>query len=209
VLSIFITFEGGEGSGKSSQARALYRALHLRSIPVILVHEPGSTPLGERLARLLKRRQDIAISPASELLLFNASRAQLVSDVIKPALAKGTVVICDRFTDSTVAYQGYGRGLDKRQITKVNNLATGGLKPRLTVLLDIPIEEGLKRKRGKSADRFELEDIAFHERVRQGYLTLASLEPRRFFVVDGRNSKDVIARNILNRVMKLLGKRIA
>ncbi|MDP2919470.1 MAG: dTMP kinase [Dehalococcoidia bacterium] len=205
-MSVFITFEGGEGSGKSSQARALYRTLLRQSISVILIHEPGSTPLGEKLSRLLKHHRDIQISPISELLLFNAARAQLVSEVIRPALEKGTVVICDRFTDSTIAYQGSGRGLDIKRVVAVNDTATGGLKPHLTVLLDIPVEEGLKRKQGKHIDRFELENIAFHDKVRQGYLALAKREPRRFLVVDARRDRQTIAGIIQQQVGRLLKK---
>ena len=139
-MSLFITFEGGEGSGKSLQTRALYRTLCRLDIPTILIHEPGSTLLGERLTRLLKWAQSTNISPLTELMLFNASRAQLVDEVIWPALKAGKIVICDRYTDSTVAYQGYGRGIDIDTIKNINNAATGAQEPDLTVLLDIPVE---------------------------------------------------------------------
>jgi len=204
---MFITFEGGEGSGKSLQARSLYRKLCRLSIPVILVHEPGSTPLGERLSRLLKWGRATAISPMSELLLFNASRAQLVSEVILPSLKNGKIVVCDRYTDSTLAYQGYGRGLKLKTVRTANDIATGGLMPDLTMLLDIPVGEGLARKRVNATDRFENEELAFHKRVRQGYLTLARKEPRRFFVVDGRQDKRTISQIIWKRVSAMLGER--
>ena len=206
VKSLFITFEGGEGSGKSLQAQSLYRKLCQLSIDAILVHEPGSTPLGERLSRLLKRSRVTAISPLSELLLFNASRAQLVSEVILPSLKSGKIVVCDRYTDSTLAYQGYGRGLKLKTVHTANDIATGGLAPNLTVLLDMPVGEGLARKRGSDTDRFESEELAFHERVREGYLAMARQEPRRFFVVDGRQDKRTISQVVWKQVSDLLNK---
>lgn len=204
-MSLFITFEGVEGSGKSLQSRALFRRLDGMSIPTIHVHEPGSTPLGERLSRLLKKSRDTAISPLSELLLFAASRGELVTRVIRPALGKGMVVVCDRFTDSTIAYQGYGRGLDLKAVRVANDIATGGLAPDLTVLLDVPVGEGLARKRGKHADRFEQEELSFHDRVRHGYIALAQQEPRRFLVIDGLQDRRVITDIIWNRVNNVLG----
>ncbi len=205
-MALFITFEGGEGSGKSVQARALYRRLSSLAIPALLVHEPGVTSLGRKIARLLKWAQNTDISPLTELLLFNASRAQLVTEVIQPSLQNGKVVICDRFTDSTMAYQGYGRGLDLRVVKAVNNAGSQGLKPDLTILLDIPVEKGLARKTGRRHDRFEQEDIAFHERVRDGYLKLAAEEPRRWLVVDATRSKKEIAGIIWARVSQLLSR---
>jgi dTMP kinase len=204
VKPLFITFEGGEGCGKSLQARSLYRKLCRLSINALLVHEPGSTPLSEKLSRLLKRSRVTAISPLSELLLFNASRAQLVNDVILSSLKSGKIVVCDRYTDSTLAYQGYGRGLKLKTVRAANDIATGGLAPDLTVLLDMPVDEGLARKRGSDTDRFESEELVFHERVRQGYLTMARKEPRRFFVVDGRQDKQTISQTVWKRVSDLL-----
>ncbi len=134
----FITFEGGEGCGKSTQVRALYRRLNKLAIPTVLIHEPGGTPLGERVRTILKHALEIKISPLSELILFNASRSQLVSEVIKPGLAAGKIVLCDRFADSTLAYQSYGRGLDRALVSGVSEIAAQGLKPELTFLLDIP-----------------------------------------------------------------------
>ena len=206
-MSIFITFEGGEGCGKSVQARALHRRLSELAIPVVLTHEPGGTPLGKKIARWLKWAQDTDVSPLAELLLFNRSRAQLVDEVIRPNLEKGKVVICDRYTDSTTAYQSYGRGLDLEMVKAINNAATQGLKPNLTVLLDISAEEGLARKKTKRQDRFERENIAFHQRVREGYLKLAASDPERWLVVNATLSKAKIAEIIWQRVSQLLSTK--
>ncbi len=203
-MSLFITFEGGEGSGKSVQARALYRRLLKQDIPVLLTHEPGGTPFGRRIGRWLKWAQNTDISPLTELLLFNASRAQLVAEVIKPALASGKVVISDRFDDSTTVYQGYGRGLDLAMVKAVNKAATQGLTPDLTVLLDAPVESCFARKGGDKRDRFEREAVAFHDKVRIGYLKLAKDEPKRWLVVDADQSKAKIADIIWQRVSQML-----
>jgi dTMP kinase len=206
-MSLFITFEGGEGSGKSSQTRALYRQLNRLDVPAVLIHEPGSTTLGEKLTRLLKWAQSTNIAPTTELLLFNASRAQLVEEVIRPALKARKIVICDRFTDSTVAYQGYGRKIDIDTINKINNLATAGLKPDLTVLLDIPVSEGFARKTGQAPDRFEKEAGVFHRKVRKGYLKLAAEDAQRWLVVDAGLSRQEIQRIIWEKVSDLLAER--
>ncbi|MBA7658051.1 Thymidylate kinase [subsurface metagenome] len=203
-MALFITFEGGEGSGKSVQSRALYRRLSRLAIPVLLTREPGGTLLGRRVARWLKWAQDINISPVTELILFNVSRAQLVIEVIQPSLESGKVVICDRYADSTTAYQSYGRGLDSEMVNAVNNAATRGLTPALTILLDMPVEAGLARKKDKKRDRFEQEDIAFHRRVREGYLKLAASEPQRWLVIDGTQSKEKVAKIIWQKVSQLL-----
>jgi len=205
-MSLFITFEGGEGSGKSLQTRALYRQLNRLAIPAILIHEPGSTVLGEKLTRLLKWARSTSISPMTELMLFNASRAQLLDEVVRPALQTGKIVICDRYTDSTIAYQGYGRRVDIETICKVNSLATGTLKPDLTVLLDISPEAGFARKTGQEPDRFEKEDRAFHRRVRAGYLKLAEEEPRRWLVIDAALPKEKIKQMIWQKVSSLIEK---
>jgi len=203
-MALFITFEGGEGSGKSVQARALYKRLSQSAIPALLTHEPGGTPFGNRIGRWLKWAEVKDISPLTELLLFNASRAQLVSEVIRPNLKNGIVVICDRYADSTIAYQSYGRGLGLEMVEAINNTATQGLKPDLIVLLDIPVEEGLARKRVKKRDRFEREDIAFHQRVREGYLKLAADDPQRWLVIDATQSKEKIEEIIWQRASQLL-----
>jgi len=204
-MSLFITFEGGEGCGKSSQARTLYRRLSQLAIPVVLTHEPGGTPLGQKIGRWLKW-ENTDLSPFTELLLFNASRAQLVAEVIQPNLKNGKTVICDRYADSTTAYQSYGRGLDLEIVTAINNAATQGLKPDLVVLLDISAEAGLARKRARKQDRFEQEDIAFHRRVRDGYLKIAANDPERWLVVDASRSKAKVEQIIWQRVNQLLSK---
>jgi dTMP kinase len=202
-MSLFITFEGGEGCGKSSQARALYRRLSRLAIPVVLTHEPGGTPLGQKISRCLKWEK-ADISPLTELLLFNASRAQLVAKVIQPNLKNGKTVICDRYADSTTAYQSYGRGLDLEIVKTINNAATQGLEPDLTVLLDISAETGLARKIARKQDRFEGEDITFHQRVRDGYLKMAANDPERWLVIDASQPKRKIAQIIWQRVNRLL-----
>ena len=205
-MSLFITFEGGEGSGKTAQARALHRQILRSGVPVLFVHEPGSTQAGDRIARWLKWAHTVDISPLAELLMFNASRAQLVDEVIRPNLAGGKVVICDRYADSTLAYQGYGRGLDMETIRRINDTATGGLHPDLTILLDVPVEVGFGRKKVGGRDRFEQEDIAFHQKVREGYLRLAEAEPGRWLVIDGTQTRKKIADIIWKRVSDSLGR---
>ena len=184
-MALFITFEGGEGSGKTVHTRALYRRLLRNNIPAVLTHEPGGTLLGEKISRWLKwSKEEEKISPMTELLLFNASRVQLINELILPSLKKDLVVICDRYTDSTVTYQSYARGLPQNTVEQVNRTATGGLKPDLTFLLDVPVEVGFTRKSNRKNDRFEKEDVAFHQKVREGFLALAAKEPRRWVVID-------------------------
>jgi len=203
-MALFITFEGGEGCGKSVQSRALYRRLSRLAIPALLTHEPGGTPFGKKIGRWLKWAHNEDISPMTELLLFNASRNQLVTRVIKPALDEEKIVICDRYADSTTVYQSYGRGLDLELVTEVNNAATQGLKPDLTFLLDIPSEEGFARKRDEEQDRFEREDTAFHRRIRKGYLELAAREPERWLIIDATQSRKKISEIIWQKVSSLL-----
>jgi dTMP kinase len=206
-MSLFITFEGGEGSGKSYQAKVLFRRLSRLAVPVLLTHEPGGTPFGERLGRWLKKAKDVEIEPLTELMLFNACRAQLVAQLIRPNLESGKVVISDRYADSTTVYQGYGRGLDLAMVRAVNKAATQGLTPDLTILLDIAVESGLGRKLAQKPDRFEQEPPAFHDKVREGYLRLASEEPGRWLVVDGTQPKKRIADIIWPRVSQLISER--
>ena len=182
----------------------MYQRLKRLAIPALLIHEPGKTALGEKVTRLLKWSQDIKITPLAELLLFNVSRAQLVTEIIKPKLKKGINIICDRYADSTIAYQGYGRGLDLAVVKAANDIATQGLVPSLTILLDIPAEEGMARKKGTKPDRLEKESLAFHRRVREGYLKLAKAEPKRWLVIDALQSKEAIAGIIWQRVSKLI-----
>lgn len=205
MIGKFITFEGGEGSGKSYQSKALYRKLDKLAIPSVLTHEPGGTILGEKLAQLLKYSRDTGISPLTELLMFNTSRSQLVNEVINPELQAGKVVICDRFTDSTIAYQHYGRGLNLKLVNTINDAATGGLKPDLTFLLDVPVEVGLGRKgNNNKPDRFETEKAAFHQKVREGYLRMATNDPKRWVVIDSRQAREKIAGIIWERVSELV-----
>ena len=206
-MALFITFEGGEGAGKSLQARVLYRKLSRLAIPALLTHEPGGTPFGNKIGRWLKWAQDTDISPLTELLLFNASRSQLVTEVIQPNLKNGKIVICDRYADSTIAYQSYGRGLDLEMVMAINNAATQGLKPDLTVLLDMPAEAGLARKSTRKQDRFEQENIAFHQGVREGYLKMAANDPERWLLIDASQSKRQIAQIIWQRISQLLSSQ--
>lgn len=206
-MSLFITFEGGEGSGKSVQTKALFRRLSDVAVPALLTHEPGGTPFGEKLGRWLKWDKGAEISPLTELMLFNACRAQLVAEVIKPNLKSGRVVICDRYADSTTVYQGYGRGLDLAMVKATNKAATQGLKPDLTVLLDIAVEKGFARKLARKQDRFEQEASIFHHRVREGYLKLAAAEPGRWLVVDGSRPRREVADVVWERVSRLISKR--
>ena len=202
-MGLFITFEGGEGCGKSTQSKLLLKQLEQKNIAVVLTHEPGGTALGNELRKTLKRKQDSSISPQAELFLLAASRAQLVAEVIHPALEEGKVVLCDRFTHSTMVYQGYGRGLDFTAIKLVNNMATRHLNPDLIILLDISPEQGLARKQSLK-DRFELEDLSFHRRVREGYVKMAAAEPDRWLVIDASLPKARIAEIIWDRVSLLL-----
>lgn len=206
-MSLFITFEGGEGCGKSFQSRVLYKKLSSLNIPTELTHEPGGTVSGEKIRRFLKRRQQDFISPEAELFLFAACRVNLVTEVIRPGLQKFEVVICDRFADSTIAYQGYGRGLDLATIYVLNRLATQGICPILTILLDISPEEGLNRKRSRANDRFETEGLAFHNRVRDGYLKLAADEPERWLVINATLPKREISNIVWHQVSYLLSRQ--
>jgi dTMP kinase len=202
-LGLFITFEGGEGCGKSTQSRLLLKKLERQKIPAVLTHEPGGTALGNELRKALKKKRGSFISPQAELFLVAASRAQLVAEVIHPALEEGKIVICDRFTYSTLVYQGYGRGLELSFVETVNNVATGNLKPDLTILLDISPDQGLARKRSLR-DRFELEDLSFHRRVREGYLKMVAAESERWLVIDASLPKEKVAGIIWDRVSRLL-----
>jgi dTMP kinase len=204
---IFITLEGGEGSGKSTLLHALSERLAERDIAYVGTREPGGTPLGERVrAIVLDLRADI--DPLTEALLFVGARAELVAHLISPALARGDVVICDRFADSTVAYQGYGRGVDLAVIEQLNAVATRGLVPDLTVLFDLPAADGLARARsGGDADRFESEELAFHERVHAGYCELAGREPERWLVVDASHTVTEVTETVWSRLEQLLASR--
>ena len=200
---MFIAFEGGEGCGKSTQAKALLRKLQRQGVPAILTHEPGGTALGNEIRKALKKKRAFSFTPEAELFLFVACRAQLLTEVIHPAVQQGKIVICDRFSHSTLAYQGYGRGLDLDAVETVNDLATQNLKPDIVILLDLPSEEGLSRKRGNK-DPFELEEPPFHHRVREGYRKMAAAEPGRWLVIDASLSKTKIAQIVWEKVSQLL-----
>jgi dTMP kinase len=202
----FITLEGPEGAGKTVLAKRLVAELERRGREVVSTREPGGTRLGERLRSiLLSRRSDeteAPVDPVVDAPLFNAARAQLVGEVIQPALVRGAIVVCARFTDSTLAYQGYGAGLPLDELRSLAATATDGLVPDLTVLLDVPPTIGLGRKTGTSRNRFEASfDLAFHERVRAGFLALASAEPDRFRVVDSARPIDAVARDVIAAVL--------
>jgi dTMP kinase len=202
---LLITLEGGEGSGKTTQASALAKHLEDRGHSVCLTREPGGTALGQAVLRLLRESEGgLALTPLSELLLFEADRAQHVSEVIRPALALGKIVVCDRFSDSSLAYQGYGRGLGLELIRRLNDEATGGLGPDLTLLLDVSPEVGLARE-GAQIDVTGRESPAFHERVREGFLALAREEPDRFVIIDATLAERDVAERALAAVEKLLG----
>ncbi len=209
---LFITLEGGEGAGKSLQAGALGDRLRQQGMEVVVTREPGGTPLGERAREILldapQAGARLAVDPLAETLLFMAARAQLIADVIAPALASGAVVVCDRFADSTRAYQAFGRGVELQVIDELNAVAAQGIRPDLTVLLDLPVGDGLARTgEGGQADRFGREDESFHERVRRGYQTLAAREPDRWLVVDATQAPEVVTDEIWRRVGPLLPQK--
>jgi len=207
---LFITFEGLDKVGKSTQVDRLVEYLESRKIKVILVREPGSTEISEQIRKILLDKDNSGkISPLTELLLYNAARAQLVESVIRPALENGEIVVSDRFYDSTTAYQGYGRGIDIGLIDSVNMAATGNLVPDLTILLSVgPIKDAInnhKRFQASSTDdRLERESLDFRERVREGFLEIAKKEPGRFLVVDAEDTVVKIAAKIAARVERLL-----
>ncbi len=204
---MFISFEGGEGCGKSVQSKMLYRHLCREGYSVVLTHEPGGTPLGDSICRWLKWKEGNDIPVVTEILLFNASRSYLIDRVIKPSLKAGRIVICDRFTDSTLAYQGYGSGTDLEIIKSLNNLATDGIKPDLTILLDMPVDAGFSRKGKHALDRFEKQSLNFHQKVRHGYIDMAQQEPDRWMVVNASLTKKEVAHIIWDRVNMLLSSQ--
>jgi dTMP kinase len=206
----FITIEGPEGAGKTTQAAALEAALRERGIAVVGTREPGGTALGERIRDLVLASTDAPIDPLADALLFNAARRQLVEEVVEPALAAGTTVICARFADSTRAYQGHGGGLPIAELEALEEIATGGLQPDLTLLLDLPVEIGLARKAPDDRTRFEADfDLAFHRRVRNGFLAMAVAEPGRFVVLDATEPQAAIAERVARAVDHLFSDDLA
>ncbi len=221
-MSLFITFEGPEGSGKSTQARILYDTLQEQGYPVILVREPGGTRIGDMIRRIVLDMQHTEMDATTEILLFSAARAQLVNEKIRPYLAFGGVVLCDRYADSTYAYQGYGLGRSMADLRQITELATGGLQPHRTFFLDIHADEGLERKRAKrfggrtarpeTADQQSIEEwnrlddreLAFHQRVEAGYRELIAAGDQRWALVDARQSVEAIAATIRQHLAPLL-----
>jgi dTMP kinase len=188
--SLFITFEGGEGAGKTTLIDRLYKALKAEKKSVIMTRAPGGTDLGDEIRNLLLHHKEM--SPRAELLLFMADRAEHTDEVIKPALKKGKIVLCDRYNDSTVAYQGYGRGFGEKWARELCAFATGDLEPDLTFYLDLKPEEGLKRVSHRSKDRIEKEKLAFHRKIRKAYLSIAKKEPKRFHVLDASKNPNEV-----------------
>lgn len=197
MRGLFITFEGTEGCGKSSQLDRLSRHLTRRGHPIVKTREPGGTVLGEQIRKVLLNVKNHGLDPRAELFLYLASRAQHLREVICPALKKGRIVLCDRFSDATLAYQGFGRQLDMKAVRIAVDDAAGGLQPDVTLLLDLDVQLGLARvkNRGKS-NRLDREHRAFHERVRCGYLWLAKTQGRRIYVVDASRGIDAVAQDI-------------
>jgi dTMP kinase len=200
---LLLALEGGEGAGKSTQARLLAIWLRDQGFDVVSTHEPGATKIGMRLRALLLDNTHAGLAPRAETLMYAADRAEHVAAVIVPALERGSIVVTDRFVDSSLAYQGAGRQLPVAEIAQVNNWATGGLMPDLTILLDLPSAEGLGR-RARSADRLEAEPAEFHHRVRNGFLSRAQADPDRYLVLDGRKDPGELSREIQSRVRDLL-----
>jgi len=202
---VFITFEGIEGCGKSTQAKLLCQWFLDRGIEVVLTREPGGTPAAEELREFILKERDEYFPPFSELALYVAARGFHAENLIKPALKEGAVVICDRFSDSTLAYQGYGRGLNARLIEEMNREATGGLKPDVTFLLDLPVEVAFERIKGRKKDRLESESLEFHKRVREGFLKIAEKESDRVVVIDGTKSPEEVFQEVLKALKERFG----
>ncbi len=205
-MSLFITFEGIEGCGKTTQIGLLTSFLESLHRPFLLTREPGGTGVGEQIRQILLSSENVGIEPMAELYLYAAARVQHIRQVISPALREGKLVICDRFADATLAYQGYGRGVDLAWIEEIHARTMENVKPDLTFLLDLPVEEGLRRalkrmeKHSVKEDRFEKEALDFHRRVREGYLILARNQPRRIVALDGMKEEKTLHREILTHL---------
>lgn len=209
MSGLFITFEGGEGSGKSTQMRIVADRLSASGLTVHTVREPGDTAVGEAVRHIVLDAADIGIDPMAELLLFEAARAQLVADVVRPALEAGETVLCDRHADSSVAYQGHARGLDVGLVKSLNTAATRGLVPDRTLVYDLDPVRSVERATARGADRIEAEEIAFHERVRAGYLAIAASDPERVRIIDASGSIDQVAERTARALADLPGLGIA
>lgn len=199
---MFITFEGSEGSGKSTQINMLAAYLGQQGYEILVTREPGGTHIGEQVRQCLHDVKNKEMTAAAEVLLYSASRSQLVREVIVPALENGVIVISDRYADSTMAYQGYGRQLDLDALGIITHFATGGLKPDLTILFDIDVEEGLSRRSvgGEEMNRMDLQEIAFYKKVRDGYIELVKQEPERWVIVDAGRPPDEIQNDVRRSV---------
>lgn len=204
-MSLFITFEGPDGCGKSTQAKLLSDWLKVSGYPVLLTREPGGTAIGDQVRKVLMSLENRRMNPRTEFLLFSASRTQLVHEVIRPHLNAGGVIVSDRFYDSSLAYQGYGHGLDESSLRVITRFVTDGLTPDLTFLLDIPARVGLVRRRdGGNWNRLDDYDLEFHERARLGYLTLAAAEPNRWRVIDADRPIEILQQEIQEHITPLL-----
>jgi dTMP kinase len=205
MLGVLITFEGIEGSGKTTQCQLLARWLGARGLPVRQTSEPDGTRLGEGVRAIFEGATPP--TPLAQVFLFLAARQQHVAEVIRPALERGEIVLSDRYTDATLAYQGYGQGVDPHVVRELNTLATGGIQPDLTLLLDLPAEVGLRRLRGRQLDAFERMDLAFHRRVRQGYLEIARDEKERVMLVRADQPAEALQAEIRAAVEEFLQRR--
>ncbi len=206
---MFISFEGTEGSGKTTQVNLTMQYLRDKGYNVLLTREPGGTAVGDSIREILLNKDTVHLSPRAELLLFNASRAQLVDEVLRPHLASGGVVLCDRYVDSSVAYQGYGHGLDIQDVIHAVNIATGGLMPDVTIFLDITPEEGLRRRAisslfGEEFNRIDAMSLAFHQRVYQGYADIGRAEPHRWVRIDAAQPPEQVQQDIIAALEKRL-----
>lgn len=205
TVSLFITFEGPEGGGKTTQLRLLQVALVQAGRQVIATREPGGTTIGNAIRSILLDSQHPCMSPRAEALLFNAARAQLIDEIVQPALAARQIVLCDRFADSTLAYQGYGRNLSLADLNTLIAYATLGVRPHLTIFLDLPAATGLQRKsQGAEWNRMEAEQLAFHQRVREGFLALVAADPRRWLVVDATQTIEQVHEVIWQQVKRMI-----
>jgi len=202
---VFITLEGPDGGGKTTQASLLAEFLRQRGCDVVATREPGGTAIGDQVRAILSSLDNTAMHPRTEILLFQASRAQHVEQIIRPHLAKGGIVVCDRYADSTLAYQGYGHQVDLERLRLIVDFATGGLKPDLTLLLDIDVEEGLRRRTNSGEwNRLDAYALAFHRRVRQGYFELARQEPGRWVTVDAGRPEELVQEELRRVVLQRL-----